>query len=334
MLDNDLITVVVPVYNKKEYLNKCVDSIRNQTYKNLEILLIDDGSTDGSDKLLDEYASIDNRIRVIHKKNGGLSDTRNCGIKEAKGKYIGFIDADDYIEKDMYENLYKAYDLYDNITFAQIMSQNVYENGEVFSEPLKNSGNTVTMSDSEYFGELLLHIGDSSFCSKLFISDWIKNYSFKLGELNEDFELLLRMMKDIDKVATVEKLGYNIVLSKESITRGSYKQKLFEDMMRHVEEARNLVKEAYPEHKERITKFELTQCLDVLLHIPIKEMNSNNALYMNCKRIVKSDKSRKAIKENPYFDNRQRKNLTILSKYPMKLVRTIHRVIMKLRGVA
>lgn len=331
---NDLITVVVPVYNKKEYLVKCVDSIRAQTYKNLEILLIDDGSTDGSGSMLDEFAAKDNRIRVIHKKNGGLSDTRNCGIKEAKGKYTGFIDADDYIEKDMYENLYKAYSQYDDITFAQIMSQNVYENGEVFSEPLKKSGETVILTDSEYLGELLLHKGDSSFCSKLFVSEWIKKYSFNLGELNEDFELLLRMMKDINKVATVEKLGYNIVLSRESITRGSYKQKLFEDMMKHVDEARDLVNDSYKEHEDKIAKFELTQCLDVLLHIPLKEMNSKNNFYMKCKRIVKSKESRKAIKENPYFDSRQRKNLLILSKYPMKAVRTIHRIIMKLRGVA
>lgn len=327
----DLISVVVPVYNKEEYVKKCIDSILAQTYSNLEVLLINDGSTDGSGAILDEYALKDKRVRVIHKENGGLSNTRNRGIKEAKGKYIGFIDADDYIEKDMYANLIKAYQEYPDITFAQIMSQNVLEMGKVFSEPLKNSRKTVIMSRRDYFKELLLHIGDSSFCSKLFKNEWLYKYSFKEGELNEDFELLLRMMPDIDKIATVEKLGYNIVLSGESITRGSYKQKLYEDMMKHVDQAKELVSTKYPYLQVPVTKFELTQCLDFLLHVPVEKMNGKNELYIKCKRIVKS--SKQAIKENPYFDDKQRKNLKILSRYPMKMVRKVHRVMMKRRGV-
>lgn len=326
-----LITVVIPVYNKKEYVRKCIDSILAQTYSNLEVLLINDGSTDDSVAILDEYKALDNRIRVIHKENGGLSNTRNRGISEAKGEFIGFIDADDYIEKDMYANLIAAYQEYPDITFAQIMSQNVYEDGKVFSEPLKDSNTTVVMSREDYFKELLLHIGDSSFCSKLFKTEWLRSYRFKEGEVNEDFELLLRMMSNINKIATVEKLGYNIVLSSESITRGSYKQKLYEDMMKHVDQAKALVRTEYPDLHVHVAKFELTQCLDFLLHVPIEEMNSKNELYVKCRRIVKA--STIEIKENPYFDDKQRKNLTILSRLPMRFVRRIHRMMMKRRGV-
>ena len=100
-----MITVVVPVYNVKEYLEKSVGSIRNQTYKNLEIILVDDGSTDGSRELCDKFAGDDKRIRVIHKKNGGLSDARNCGIDNASGEFISFIDSDDYISENMIEKL-------------------------------------------------------------------------------------------------------------------------------------------------------------------------------------------------------------------------------------
>lgn len=325
----ELISVVVPIYNKKEYLRKCVDSLLAQTYSNLEILLIDDGSTDGSAGLVDEYSNLDARVRVIHKKNGGLSDTRNTGIRESKGQFVGFIDADDYVEPDMYEKLYNAYTVHQNITFAQIMCQNVTESGEVFSKPLKDSGNTVILTRDEYLRELLLHIGDSSFCTKLFKKEWLSRYEFKLGELNEDFELLLRMMNDIENVATVEELGYNIVLSGESITRGSYKQKLYEDMMKHVDDVWNLVNESFAELKVEAKKFELTQCLDLLLHIPVNKMSAGNALYVKCRDIVKA--SKKDIRENPYFDDRQRKNLSILAKYPMPLVRRIHKLKMKLR---
>ena len=95
-----LITVIVPIYNVENYLKKCLNSIINQQYKKLEILLIDDGSTDLSGKIADEYAAKDNRIKVVHKENGGLSDARNYGLKIMTGEYVTFIDSDDYVTED------------------------------------------------------------------------------------------------------------------------------------------------------------------------------------------------------------------------------------------
>lgn len=103
----DLISVIVPVYNVEKYLQECINSILNQTYSYLEILLIDDGSTDGSSKLCDEYALLDERVKVIHKQNEGLGLTRNTGLKFATGKYVLFVDSDDYLARDMVETLYK-----------------------------------------------------------------------------------------------------------------------------------------------------------------------------------------------------------------------------------
>lgn len=103
-----LVSVIVPVYNVEQYLERCVESIRNQTLKEIEIILVDDGSPDECPRLCDEYAELDERIKVIHKKNGGLSSARNAGIQNSRGKYIGFIDSDDYIESNMYEKLYEA----------------------------------------------------------------------------------------------------------------------------------------------------------------------------------------------------------------------------------
>lgn len=103
---NNLISVIIPVYNVEQYLKRCLDTVINQTYKNLEIILIDDGSTDNGGKICDEYALKDNRIKVIHKENGGVSSARNLGLDIAKGDYIGFVDSDDFIENDMYEILH------------------------------------------------------------------------------------------------------------------------------------------------------------------------------------------------------------------------------------
>lgn len=104
-MSSPLISVIVPIYNVEKYLNKCIESIVNQTYKNLEIILVDDGSPDGSPAICDKWAEKDSRIKVIHKKNGGVSTARNAGLDYASGDYIGFVDGDDYIDDDMYEAL-------------------------------------------------------------------------------------------------------------------------------------------------------------------------------------------------------------------------------------
>ena len=104
------LSVVIPVYNVEKYLDKCVESIVNQTFKDLEIILVDDGSTDESGKMCDEWTEKDTRIKAIHKINGGLSSARNAGIKQAKGEYISFIDSDDFVELDMYATMIEAFD--------------------------------------------------------------------------------------------------------------------------------------------------------------------------------------------------------------------------------
>ena len=107
------VSVIVPIYKVEKYLSECVDSIRNQTLDDIEIILVDDGSPDNCPQICDEYKKIDSRIKVVHKKNGGLSSARNAGMKVATGQYIGFVDSDDYIEVDMYEKMYNTAKKYD-----------------------------------------------------------------------------------------------------------------------------------------------------------------------------------------------------------------------------
>ena len=113
MVDEGKISVVVPVYNVEEYLDQCVESLVGQTYKNLEVILVDDGSPDNCPAMCDEWAERDNRIKVIHKENGGVSSARNAALDIASGDYIGFVDSDDWIEPDMYEILIKNAKKYD-----------------------------------------------------------------------------------------------------------------------------------------------------------------------------------------------------------------------------
>ena len=103
-----LISIVLPIYNVENYIEKCMESVLNQTYKNIEIILVDGGSPDNCPIICDQYVKEDNRVKVVHKENGGLSDARNAGIKVANGDYITFIDSDDYVDKDYVEFLYNT----------------------------------------------------------------------------------------------------------------------------------------------------------------------------------------------------------------------------------
>ena len=127
------ISIIVPVYKVEPYIHKCIDSILNQTFKEFELILVDDGSPDNCGNICDEYAKKDNRVRVIHKENGGISSARNIGLDVSNGEYIGFVDSDDYIKLDMYERLYNSCKV-NNADISIIGTIEVDENGKKLYE--------------------------------------------------------------------------------------------------------------------------------------------------------------------------------------------------------
>ena len=140
MNEKPLISVIVPIYNVEEYINKSVRSIVNQTYENLEIILVDDGSSDGCPQICDKWAEQDKRIKVIHKQNGGLSDARNAGIDIMKGEYVSFVDGDDYIDERYIEVLYNNLVKY-NADVSQVSFNNEgFEIVSIFAHVLCGSG--------------------------------------------------------------------------------------------------------------------------------------------------------------------------------------------------
>ena len=181
---DEKISVIVPVYNVEQYLERCVDSIINQTYKNLEIILVNDGSTDNSGQLCDELAKKDDRIRVIHKKNGGVSETRNLGSRESNGKYITFIDSDDVVSVNMIEELYT--NLLGN--GADISIGNVIHNYNINNVVFDDSNNDILSWNNEEALKEFLKAKITSFypVAKLFkkniILDLEFNVDFKLAE--------------------------------------------------------------------------------------------------------------------------------------------------------
>ena len=144
-MNQDLISIVVPIYNTEKYLKRCIESILNQTYQNLEVILVNDGSLDKSGQICNEYAKRDKRIKVIHKENTGSAESRNIGIKYATGKLIGFVDSDDYIDKNMYEMLYKDLKKHD----AEIAICNIQMVNEKFSKLKENKEEPIRILDKK-----------------------------------------------------------------------------------------------------------------------------------------------------------------------------------------
>lgn len=204
---NDLVSVIVPVYNVKKYIKRCVDSILSQTYENLEIFLVDDGSTDGSGVECDYYERIDERVRVIHKENGGLSSARNKGLDICNGKYVSFIDSDDYVTKYYIENLYYA------LTVANAeMASNQFK--ETFTEEYElidgaKCINVVGYSKMEYLEKMLYQDDvENNACGKLFASRLFSNIRFPEGMLYEDLAIMHLLVDASNKLAVCFSVDY------------------------------------------------------------------------------------------------------------------------------
>ena len=181
---NALISVIVPIYNVEDYLEKCISSIINKSYSNLEILLIDDGSTDDSCDICDKYEKKDNRIRVIHKSNEGLVRARKTGLMQANGKYIGFVDGDDYIDKEMFECLYSDIIKYDvdfvhTGFFKETRKISELINSESFVYEVINTEQRIGLLNICLLSPQKRHSLSASIWSKLYKLDFIKKvYSF------------------------------------------------------------------------------------------------------------------------------------------------------------
>ena len=153
-----LISIIVPVYNVAAYLCRCVDSLLGQSYQNIELLLVDDGSTDESRAICDEYAARDARVRAFHKKNGGLSDARNAGLDAAKGAYLSFVDGDDWVSLYYIENLYRAL-VQAGADFSASCFEEVFENQLVQSAPVNRLEQFEILSQEECLRRILYQDG-------------------------------------------------------------------------------------------------------------------------------------------------------------------------------
>lgn len=259
-----MISVIVPSYNVAPYLERCVNSLAGQTYSDLEIILVDDGSADDTGKLCDKIADSDSRIKVIHKENGGLSDARNAGIDVATGEFYSFIDGDDFIEPDTYEVMMKEMENPRvSIVAGGFIVTDVQGNTRISMSPERQY-----LTKEEAFMDLLggeNYITQSS-CNKLFRSSLFENIRYKKGILNEDMEILPRLLDVSNDVVLLNKAVYHYIKKPGSITTADYSMERY----RAIEVERDiylLCKNKYPKLQPYASFYELKSLYEMLCNL-------------------------------------------------------------------
>lgn len=272
----DLISVIVPIYKVEEYLDRCVRSIAEQTYSDLEIILVDDGSPDGCPAICDAWAEKDARIKVIHKENGGLSDARNAGIEIATGEYVAFIDSDDSIEPDFIQKLYDAITEY-NADVAECAVLYVDESGNTLRE--RNSAPMTEMGKIEALRRLVLEDGVyQTVWNKLYRREVVADIPFAVGKYHEDEFWTYQVFDRIEKLAVVHDSLYNYLQRGSSIIGVGYNIRRLDGLEARFLRMKHLQK--YDELAELTREQLITDCM---WH------------YQSAKRVLKGKEKEKAL---------------------------------------
>lgn len=241
---NPLVSVVIPVYNVEPYLHECVTSVVEQTYTNIEIILVDDGSTDSSGTLCDEFALSDSRICVFHKKNGGLSDARNYGIHRSHGSLISFIDSDDYVSPDYIMHLYQA--LVRGKTDIATTSICIFREGEPPKEHKRDTAEFHVYDACEALEDMLYmrHLEPNAF-PKIYKKELFDTIQYPVGKLYEDIATTTKLIDKAGKIAYLDENDYYYRIRPNSIQTASFNPKKL-DLLDQLNVVKSIVQTKYP----------------------------------------------------------------------------------------
>ena len=234
------ISIIIPAYNIEDLIIRCVESVCSQTYPSelMEVIVVDDGSTDDTynrvQKFIDDHEGTDvsmPHIILLHQENGGSSKARNLGISAATGEYLGFVDADDFIDSHMYETLMKAIEKNSTdeepVLMAQISRDEIAQDGTKLPDVCIPPADEKIVTGAEHLRTLLMHTGDASFCTKLTSRKLFTGEckGFPEGELNEDFYLMIHMLKNVKKLVILPQQYYHVFYRLGSNSRKKADQK-------------------------------------------------------------------------------------------------------------
>lgn len=296
------VTIVVPVYNTEKELRDTLDSLINQTYTDIEILIINDGSTDNSERIIYEYKEKTDKIAYIKKENTGIADTRNLGIEHATGDYILYVDSDDYISVDLIEKLSQYME--QNIEIIKFKLQRVDEDQTILE---KIEGETFDkISGQEAFNKLYCtDVLLDSPCVYLYKRDYLlkNNFRFKVGTYHEDFGLIPLIVVKADSVVSIDYYGYYYVQRSNSITRNENYEKTLKRMRDSLIHYDNMLQQIKTYNLEKITEENIKIYYTNAIILKLKELNKKD----QCIFI-------KEIKQRKMFSNIKVRNIKQLIK--------------------
>lgn len=305
-----LISIIVPVYNVSNYITKCLDTIINQTYKNIEIILVDDGSTDNSYNICNEYAEKDHRIKLYTKKNTGVSDTRNFGIDKSKGDYIMFIDSDDWIDIDMCEYLIGLILEHD----CKIAACKYYINDKVICD---NTGSIKILKEEEIITDYFTNSNIMTcIWNKLYKKDIIVQNKFVPYNNNgEDIIFTCKVLNKCNKLVYSDSSKYHYNVSNTSITRSVLSMKKVLDNIENHKNQILYIEEKYPDNnylKAKSVEKMLNALIELYNQIDLKtKKDIKNIILSNINETYTK------ISNSDYIDNRILKKVRDIVKHPI-----------------
>lgn len=317
------ISVIVPVYNVEALLPRCVDSVLSQQGVALEVILVDDGSPDGSGKICDAYREKDPRVRVIHKENGGLSSARNAGIDAATGEYLAFVDSDDWIEPDTYRNMLELTEKYR----AKLVCAGRYDvNGRTGEKrlglcPKKEE----VISSEEMVGRIFLWDGcDSSACDKLYHRSLFETFRYPLGKLSEDVAVTYRIVLQAQRVVMYPRPVYNYCHRPNSITTEKRISEKTFHFSQHTEEIYAYIREYHPVILPQAGYLRVRSLAHILLLLeqsPAQVRKEFASRYLHARKELR--KFTGFILTGPYFGKKERITNLLLILGMYRLLRPI-----------
>jgi glycosyltransferase involved in cell wall biosynthesis len=258
-LNESKVSIVVPIYKVEKYIHRCIDSILNQTYTNIEVILVNDGSPDNCGQIADQYKAIDKRVKVIHKVNGGLSDARNHGVMEITGEFAMFVDSDDWLEKNMIEIMMNC-----SLTYKADVVQSAfyyaYNDKLLFDRRhyIKN-GTPIIFNNKELMYELVINQRVKNFAwGKLYKTKIIKHVPFKTGVLFEDVFWAHQVMHKVENFLLLPQPLYNYYQRNDSIVANYTPRNL--DILKGLKERHRFIEEHYPHLSNESYKILLSTC--------------------------------------------------------------------------
>lgn len=311
MEQNVKISVIVPVYNVEAYLPRCIDSILAQTYRNLEIILVDDGTKDNCDKICDKYAAQDSRVRVIHKPNGGLSSARNAGIDVATGEYLAFVDSDDWIEPDTYEHLLSAALRYD----VKLVCAGRYDVDSATGEKRKGlcPPREEVVTGKEMARRIFLWENmDSASWDKLYHRSLFREIRFPLGKIVEDVPIMYLIALDAGKVAMCDKPVYNYYHRPGSITTARISEKTFH-FAGHTEILYDYIRENVPELQQEARYFRVRSLVYSVISVDLAEKEDRVKFAPICSHLRSQLRQHMGfILKSPFFGKKDKLTYVLL----------------------